>query len=353
MTLTPPTAIPSPPADSDAVPDSSRAPASKKSLRARAIFWAKLLVTLGLLGFILTKVDWPQFWASLQGLEWWVIVAVLWIWAVALTLSVMKWQALLLVHGLYYPLGLLHRWYLISYFLSQFLPSMIGGDAFRIYKTLQNGKHRVCAVLPVFVERASGLSALLALGAVCAVIDWLLHRQTFSGWAAVVGVSGGVIGLTMLAVAALLRLDRRLIGWPRTPSPIRSLLIHTGAYLNHPRQLLTAAWISFAFHGLRVMVYWLFLYGLGYPLPFTQVAIVTAATTVIGMLPISLGGFGLVDGSLIGLLYLYGVPTEAGADYGADDPGHLAARGAAGRLVLPHRKNRGPARGGPCGRTSP
>ena len=79
---------------------------------------------------------------------------------------------------------------------------------------------------------------------------------------------------------------------------MRSLHEHSADYFTHPQQIVVAAVISFVFHAMRVMVYWLFLFGLGYETSFFAVAVVTAATTVIGMLPISLGGYGLVDGSL-------------------------------------------------------
>lgn len=289
-----------------------------KSLKKRAWFFIKLVVTVGLIGWILTQVDWVDFWNNLISFQWWVITVVMVIWVVALSVSVMKWQQLLRVHGLYYPLGLLHRWYFISYFLSQFLPSMIGGDAFRIYKTLGNGKHRACAVLPVFVERASGLLALLILGAVSALVDWWITGNEFSYWATVVSAIGAGASVLGLIVVGGLRLDRRFVAWKRCPSALRSLHAHSADYFTHPRQIIIAAVISFVFHAMRVLVYWLFLFGLSggdteWALPsFYAVAVVTAAMTVIGMLPISLGGYGLVDGSFMALMAFYGVPTEAG-----------------------------------------
>ncbi|MEL7088087.1 MAG: lysylphosphatidylglycerol synthase transmembrane domain-containing protein, partial [Planctomycetota bacterium] len=240
------------------------------------------------------------------------------VWGVALSVSVVKWQQLLRVHGLHYPLGLLHRWYLISYFLSQFLPSIIGGDAFRIYKTLQNGRHRACAVLPVFVERASGLLALLILGAGSALIDWQLTGRAFSYWATVVSAASAGAGVLGLLVFAGLRLDRKFVAWKRCPRALRSLHEHSADYFTHPRQIFVAAVISFVFHGMRVGVFWLFIFGLSggdaeWVVPsFYAVAVVTAATTVIGMLPISLGGYGLVDGSFMACMVFYGVPAEVG-----------------------------------------
>ncbi|MEM7624433.1 MAG: lysylphosphatidylglycerol synthase transmembrane domain-containing protein [Planctomycetota bacterium] len=292
--------------------DAGGAERAAPSGRKRVWFFIKLVVTVGLIGWILTQVDWVEFWNHLVSFQWWVIAVVMLIWALALSVSVVKWQQLLRVHGLHYPLGLLHRWYFISYFLSQFLPSIIGGDAFRIYKTLQNGKHRACAVLPVFVERASGLLALLMLGAVSAVIDWQATGREFSFWATVVSAAGAAAGVLGLVVVGGSRLDRRLVTWKRCPSALRSLHEHSADYFTHPRQIIIAAVISFVFHAMRVMVYWLFLFGLGYETSFFAVAVVTAATTVIGMLPISLGGYGLVDGSFMACMVFYGVPTEVG-----------------------------------------
>lgn len=289
-------------------PREAAAPPSKK----RWWFFIKLVVTVGLIGWILTKVDWVEFWNHLVSFQWWVIAVVMLIWAVALLVSVIKWQQLLRVHGLHYPLGLLHRWYFISYFLSQFLPSIIGGDAFRIYKTLQNGKHRACAVLPVFVERASGLLALLILGAVSALVDWRMTGNVFSFWATVGSAAGAGAGVLGLLIVGGFRLDRKLVAWKKCPGPVRSLHEHSADYFTHPQQIIVAAVISFVFHAMRVMVYWLFLFGLGYETSFFAVAVVTAATTVIGMLPISLGGYGLVDGSFMALMAFYGVPTEVG-----------------------------------------
>ena len=70
--------------------------------------------------------------------------------------------------------------------------------------------------------------------------------------------------------------------------------------------------LSFWFHAMRIMIFWLLVRGLGYEVTFSQVAVVAAATMVIGMLPISLGGWGLVDGAFIVLMEMYDVPKEAG-----------------------------------------
>lgn len=286
--------------------------APSRSVRRRAWLLVRMAVTSGLLLWIAVSVDWDDFRQRLLLLPPAIIGLVLTIRLCGLFLSSWKWQVLLRVHALTYPYGTLTRWYAIGHFLSQFLPSMIGGDGYRVYKTLGNGRHRACAVLPVFVERASGLLALLFTGTIAALLDWSRSANALSGWVSVVAIALAAGALVGVLLVAALNLVGRVLDWKRCPSAVRSLARHAGDYARHPREIVIATGISFVFQGSRIATFWLLLVGLGQDVGFAQVAVVTAVTTVIGMLPFSLGGIGLVDGSFIVLMTFHGVPEEAG-----------------------------------------
>lgn len=283
--------------------------------RGRIPGWAKLtlkfVVTALLVGWIVTQVEWDSFIDNLDKYTWGPIVVVVLLWWAMLFPSVWKWQILLRVHGLKYPFWLLHKWYIVAAFFNQFLPSMIGGDGYRIYKTLGNGKHRACAVLPVFVERATGLSALLIMGTVGAGLDYAASGNTLSYWSLVVGLVWAA-GMAVGGVCWFAGWFNKVAELKFCPSAVRSLIRHADDY---NRQLGKVAWtlvLSFWFHAMRIVIFWLLVRGLGYEVTFGQVAVVAAATMVIGMLPISLGGWGLVDGSFMVLMGYYGVSPEAG-----------------------------------------
>ena len=272
----------------------------------------KVVVTALLIVVIVRSVDWGTLRTHLAGYSPTLIAWVVVLWLVMLVLSVSKWQTLLRVHGLSYRYWTLTRWYTIGNFFNQLLPSMIGGDGYRIYRTLGNGRHRACAVLAVLLERVTGLAALMAMGAVAAGLHWLDTGHRLSGWWAALSLIGGAATVVGGLLVWKLRLVPRLLGQRWCPSAVRSLVLHAGDYARHPGLVLVAIAISFAFQGLRVLVYWLLLWGIGSDVGFGPVLIVSVVTSLVGMLPISLGGIGLVDGSFMELMAMYGVPREVG-----------------------------------------
>ena len=277
----------------------------------RWITLLKLAATLTIFAVIASCVDLGEMLEKMREFPLRLIGLVLLLWIAQFFLSVCKWDQLLKVHGLQYSYAALSRWYAIGYFYNQLLPSIIGGDGYRIFKTMRNGRHRACAVLPVFLERLSGIAALWTLGTVSAVVDWSLSGNVFSYWAMIVG--GGCLGVGLLGLAVWCgtQWHQRVLAWRRTPNVLRVLAEHSAEYLQHPVRCFWAGLISFVFHGGRGLIYWILLWGLDVPIGILPVLVVLAATTVISMLPISLGGYGLIEGSFMACMLYYGVDPEA------------------------------------------
>jgi hypothetical protein len=59
-------------------------------------------------------------------------------------------------------------------------------------------------------------------------------------------------------------------------------------------------------------VIWIMLYALGTAASPVELTLAVVAVNVFGMLPISLGGLGLMEGSFAYVMHRYGVPLEAG-----------------------------------------
>jgi uncharacterized protein (TIRG00374 family) len=68
---------------------------------------------------------------------------------------------------------------------------------------------------------------------------------------------------------------------------------------------------SFLFHGTRILATWLTLYALGVTSDVAELTVAVVAVSVIGSLPISLGGLGVMEGSFVFVMARYGVSTEA------------------------------------------
>ena len=79
-------------------------------------------------------------------------------------ISAFKWQLLLRADGIRIPLRSLVSSYLVGSFFNIFLPSNIGGDAYRIYDVAQFSKRTAHSFASVLADRLSGFVALVLLG---------------------------------------------------------------------------------------------------------------------------------------------------------------------------------------------
>ncbi|MEO2047696.1 MAG: lysylphosphatidylglycerol synthase transmembrane domain-containing protein [Pirellulales bacterium] len=282
------------------------------SRRKYTLLAIKIIASMALCGWIVTHTDWQQLGSVLRKSDARLIFLSFLLVCLSLPISAYKWQQLLLIHGLQYGWYKLQRWYLVATFLNHFLPTSIGGDGYRIYKTINNPKGKTCALLAVFVERLSGFMALLLLGYVAAIITFANQGDDLSGTIVMAGSIGIVAGIVGLFVILRWRLIQRLITSRFCPKPMQ-ILVHLGAdFRKHPRQMVLIGLTSFIFHINRIFFIWLLVYSLGTESNISELTIAVVAVEVIGLLPISLGGLGLVEGSFMYLMGYYGLNHETG-----------------------------------------
>lgn len=296
-------------------PRDSAAPSvtEPRGSRRRLLFLLKLGVTFSLCAWIALHVQWSSIWEQLSQASISLVLVVYGLNALSIPISALKWQQLLAVHGVRYRIGWLVRWYFVAFFLGHFLPTSIGGDGFRIYKTWRNPRSRACALLAVFAERVSGIAALMLLGYVAAAFVYVRLGDRFAGLFLLLGSIGlavGVPGVILLwGMARRGRLDR-LAASERCPSPIAALALLANDFRVEHRRTAAAAMISFLFHALRIGFFWLMILALGLRADPLELTLAIAITELVGLLPISLGGLGLVDGVFIYLMSRYGLSHE-------------------------------------------
>lgn len=280
--------------------------------RRHVLFAAKLAATIALCIWIVAVVDWDQVWSELRRSNYWLLLLVVAIKLLGVTISSYKWQQCLRVHDVHYRLGELHRWYLVAMSLNFFLPTSIGGDGYRIYKTLNNPKAKSCAVLAVFFDRATGLAALLLLGYIAAIVKYVHDGSELTRGLVMLGTFGIVVGLAGLWVLVRWRLIQKLAKRKFRYRSVASIVRSIDDLRRHPGRAAFASAISFVFHANTLFGLWLLIYALGTTIDLAALTISHAAAQTIGMLPISLGGLGLVDASFIYFMAHYGLSLETG-----------------------------------------
>jgi uncharacterized protein (TIRG00374 family) len=171
--------------------------------------WLKAFVGLVVLAALILNLEWSALHAGMQTLRWPLIGIAALLYPIAILLNAVKWSAALRLHDLSFRFGYLLRTGCIGFFFNNLLPSAIGGDIYRVYRSATGGATSR-AVSAVVLERVVGLSVLLLNGLVGAL---LLHESNALARVYVVWCLGGVVAATLALPAdelAMRRIKRRL-----------------------------------------------------------------------------------------------------------------------------------------------
>jgi glycosyltransferase 2 family protein len=289
-----------------------------KNSKSVIIFMVKLLISVGLLGYLVTHIDGERFVHTLASANLYYIALALLVYLLTQTVSAMRWTVLTRPLGIRTPYKELVVYYFIGMFFNLFAPSTVGGDVTRIYYLArdQNKDRRpraagstVFAAVSVLMDRAIGMVVLVWLGA----IGILLFPEY--------GVPPAIRALTLslaagfLLAGLLMPLVRRVLPDDAHPWVLKLRVILT-SYSKGWRVIPQAITLSFIVHLIQVWMHVLMGLALHLSLPLSFCLIVYPLVGTFSALPISVNGFGLREGGYIFLLALIGINSEKGIAFG-------------------------------------
>ncbi|MFM6173525.1 MAG: lysylphosphatidylglycerol synthase transmembrane domain-containing protein [Sphaerospermopsis kisseleviana] len=165
-------------------------------------FLAKVTFAVGVVVWLLSKVDAAQVWSYLRSAYPRPVLLGLAVGVVMVGLASWRWVILLRVFGLPLPWRQLFCINWIGQFFMMFLPGPAGDDITRMLYISRLAKGRVgLACSTVLIDRCVGLSSVFVLSVFCLPLQWaLLAGNTQTRLLAFVVVAGGLC----VAVAGLL-----------------------------------------------------------------------------------------------------------------------------------------------------
>jgi uncharacterized protein (TIRG00374 family) len=227
---------------------------------------------------------------------------------IAIIVKAYKWK-ILLDKG---ELGFLTKSYFVGMLYGVFTPSKLGDfiRGFHVDKKYKVGLtrgtisvmfDRLLDLLVVFIFAAISLSIIVGTGF---GNDFLMAILI----AAIVGVTLGYVYLDKF-ISPFIGFFSRIIGHGKlkiTKEKFREEMLKTGYKKKSVFLITFAVWIT------NVVGWWIFAMMLGLDIGFAQFFAATNIGTVVGLLPITVGGFGAREATSVYLLSLYGIPTEIG-----------------------------------------
>lgn len=284
----------------------------KKPFRRKALLIAKVTITLILCVFIAYRVDWSDFTKVFYHLNPLMYLVIIPLMLFNVVISALKWKVLLTIHAVNLSLKVLTGYYFTGQFFSKFLPGTIGGDGYRGYKIYKKSGSKSAAMMPIFIERITGIITLTVLGFLGGIVTFIYQRDSIT----TIGIMiSGVACVLCLIFLVCLFSEKVLIFLLKTdllPSLVKKFLKQLSVYPSNTGKLSSCFLISVIFVSGQIFNRLLMIYSTGANCSIFALAFVMMLSILAAQVPLSLNGIGLMDGSFVILAGNYGVP-EANA----------------------------------------
>jgi uncharacterized protein (TIRG00374 family) len=296
-----------------------RQPSRGRTLPRWLTLTLQVAVSFALLGVLIAIVDWAQLREAASALSFGAMLLVALCCLGAQVAQVPRWRALLAMLGVGESWA--RSWHSVfaGLFLTTFLPGTLGSDGLRVVLLAKACGRASTAIGAVAYERLMQLALYVLLAGLAA----LLPMPWLQPWLRALIVAAGAAGIAFLALV-LYWLGRRSAdgdvargGLLRTAWRLfATILIETGRMQTRMRRHRRAAlgfWAASLANIVLIVAIWqLILSDIGDAVGLPTVMLACAAAAVASSVPISLGGIGIFEATIVALLGLAGVPAAHG-----------------------------------------
>jgi hypothetical protein len=275
---------------------------------------AKILVTGLFFFYIFSKIDFRQFAETMRGVDIGLLAgALLMLWT-GHFICILRWRILmrpLMPTPTFARLGGI---YCIGMFFNLTFPTIIGGDAVKVYYAGKPSRSYSESFAAAFLDRDIGMFAMMII-ACCAVIFYP------------VSIPGVSISLILWSIFTLFVLGNIAVFTPRLyrflssalqkprygkiSAKIDSVAKAFQIAIRHPAAIWKSLGISFVNQLIICVAVWIIAQSLGIRIPLFYFLVFVPVITLISMIPISLNGMGLREYSFMSLFGAIGVAGES------------------------------------------
>ena len=282
----------------------------QQQLQKRLIFSGKMVVTLGLVFWLVVSVDWGGVKKELSDMTWYLLVTYVVLQLLGNMISVRKWQIIASYKNLHFSLREGFFTYLTGAFVNNFLPSIIGGDAYRSLWLAKRSESKAAAVSTVVFDRFIGLWTTAILALIFSVFLWKYIPESLP------------LLITLIALVVFVVADMiitHLYSLPSFQAWIKKYLfqklqrlLEEVIFFTEKKDIWvrTSLWsAAFAFVGIGLSNFSLF-HALGSDISFFPFLAAILLVTIVSNIPISINNIGVKEWAYVAFFSLIGVSIE-------------------------------------------
>lgn len=232
----------------------------------------------------------------------------------AVVLATLRWQRVLAALDVRAKVSTLLSHYLAGLFVSNFLPTTIGGDVLRVSRLAASHSERPRSFASVVLERLTGWIVLPVISLVTLLINpGLLRPPVDEASRLVVTISLATLALLALVLfgASSPRVGRLVdsdAGWLRFVTAVHLGLTR---FRRRPGAAFEVLTVGFAYQLAVVLAAFLAARALGLPVSWTAVLAFMPAVAIVQVLPApTIGGLGVREGAFVLFLHPLGVTVD-------------------------------------------
>lgn len=261
--------------------------------------------------WLIRATDWKAVWLYVSAAKPGYILAYFILLAAGMLISAAKWKMLLAHKGVRLSVKECFKLYLGGALINNFMPSTIGGDAYRAYRAGSPDKKIVAAASSVVADRLSGLLAAMALAAAFALFWWDdVSKEPSLIWT-VRAVLIAMHAFIFFGIFVRTRLWKKAASF--FPQSVRKVGTELASYKKDGIFFRALLWSAFfALVGLGAVNYILFL-ALGIKVGIGEFLAVIFLISIVSALPVSINNIGIKEWAYVTFFGFFGVSAPAAA----------------------------------------
>lgn len=282
--------------------------------RRRKSIYIKIIVAAVLMTLLVLKIDFLRALTFFYHLNAISIALILLISFWLLFTSCIKWKIFLSYLQLPTPFWKLFNFYLMGYFFNNFLPTNFGGDTARFLLTAAGRDSYSDSFVAVFMERFTGLLALLIFVTISIPLS-VYHYRFIDNLGLIFLLLAVILGGTVLILfidpdfLMKCKISNRFI--KKVSEKMREILSTIQSFKKQKRLIIYSLFLSILFNFLAIVNVYIVAWALEISLSFFSAFVFVPVILVISAIPLSINGLGISEGAYVLCLTQAGISAPA------------------------------------------
>jgi glycosyltransferase 2 family protein len=270
-------------------------------------FIVKVAVSLGFIAYVILKVNWGDVLNDVKRVSLQQVILYVVILLFGMLISSYKWKILADCKKFKFSLFDYFKFYIAGTFINNFMPSFVGGDAYKSYQLGRKDRRFTEAASTVMVDRITGLAGAMMLAVFFSILN--IKDVLKSNVLIIVNLLILISLFSDVLIAAMKKSEfwKRLVG-KFLPEKILNLVREIYSYGNDRKIIKKAILLAMVYDiiGIALVNYVLF-WSLGIHIGILDYLSVIFLTSIVASIPITINNIGIKEWSYIAFFGALGI----------------------------------------------